>query len=187
MSGIRRPLLGSKGEVTDRARRIREAMLRTGPRVKARDIALEIYDAFTFSINLTKLLVIDALTLIARQVVHEERERRSAGARAAVAAGEIAEGTPEFPDFDEICRECPRNYALPGNSGEPNDTIYVETFDDDFALLPKGVGYLRAHGLGALRNATALENLYLLCQRLGGRSGETPREILRRSHYDPGC
>jgi hypothetical protein len=164
-------------QIRDCRNRIR---LRT-PRVKARDIALEIYDAFTFTAEVTRLFIIDALTALCRDVIQEERARSGARAHAAAGAAAVARGTPEFPDFADICDPCPRNYALPAD--EPNETIYVETFDEDFQSLPEGYGYLRKFAEGAQRNATALENLYRLCRRLGGIPGDTPREILLRHGF----
>jgi hypothetical protein len=129
--------------------------------------------------------MIDALVAIARGVVQEERARRRGHAYAHAEEKERARETLEFPDFDEICRACPSNYALPGDDA-PADTVYVETFDFDFAQLERGFRYLREHARAAERNAAALENLWLLCLRLRGKPGETPREILERHGYDPG-
>lgn len=169
--------LDTKAELLEKTRELREEFLNRGPRVKARDIALALYDSFRFSATLTHALIIDALTFVARTVVQEQRARSTASAR----AQEEAYGTAQFPEFAEICGECPSNYALPGDN--PADTVYVETLDDDFELLDRGAQYLRRHGETAIRHATALHNLYLLCRRLQGRPGETPREILARRGY----
>jgi hypothetical protein len=178
------PMLLTKGEVIEKTRNLRAELRAASPRVKASDIALGIYDAFTFSQDLTRVFVIDALTFIARTIIQRERQQQERREYASAGAAETARGTPEFPEFDDICRECPRNYALPGDT--PEDTVYVETFDDDFTRLPDGFEYLRRHGQTELRHAAALENLYRLCHRLGGTSGETPRQILKRHGYDAG-
>jgi hypothetical protein len=177
-------MLLTKGEVIEKTRNLREELRVSSPRVKAGDIALGIYDAFTFTENLTRIFVIDALTFIARTIIQRERHLRERREHASAGAAEDARGTAEFPQFEDICRECPRNYALPGDS--PENTVYVETFDDDFENLPDGFEYLQRHGQAEIRHADALRSLYRLCQRLGGNRGETPREILRRHGYDAG-
>lgn len=176
------PILDTKAELLIKTRAVREQFRVRGPRVKARDIALALYDGFTFTNTLTRLLIIDALMFVSRTVIQEERARSRERAGAGARAEDEAAGTSEFPGFDDICRECPSNYALPG--GNPADTVYIETFDDDFTLLDKGFRYLRRHGETEIRHSTALENLYLLCRRLGGVPGETPREILARHGYE---
>jgi hypothetical protein len=180
-----RRTLSTKGEIVIELKAIRAAMLKSSPVMRARDLAQALYDAFDFAWELTQVLVIDALTALARTIVQEERARRHRRAYAHARAEEVAGRTPEFPDFDEICRECPRNYAIPGED-DPTDTVYVETFDYDYVELRAGFEYLRHHALTELRNAAALENLWKLCERLGGKPSETPREILRRHSYDPG-
>jgi hypothetical protein len=179
-------MLSTKGEIIGELRAIRAAMLRSSPLLKARDLAQALYDGFELTADLIEVLLLDALAALARSVVQEERARGRSRAYASERAGGISRGTPEFPEFDEICRECPRNYALPGGI-DPADTVYVETFDYDFTNLRAGFIYLRQHANTELRHATSLENLYLLCTRLGGKAGETPREILLRHSYDPGC
>jgi hypothetical protein len=177
-------MLLTKGEVIEKTRNLREELRASSPRVKAGDIALGIYDAFTFTENLTRIFVIDALTFIARTIIQRERQQQERREYASAGAAEAARGTSEFPAFDAICRDCPCNYALPGKN--PEDTVYVETFDDDFENLPEGFDYLQKHGQTEIRHADALRSLYRLCQRLGGKPGETPREILRRHGYDAG-
>jgi hypothetical protein len=177
-------MLLTKGEVIEKTRRLRDELRTSSPRVKAADIALGIYDAFTFTETLTRVFVIDALTFIARTIIQRERQQHERREYASAGTAERTRGTSEFPDFDAICRDCPRNYALPGDN--PQDTVYVETFDDDFESLPEGFEYLRRHGQAELRHADALQSLHQLCRRLGGKPGETPREILRRHGYDAG-
>ena len=179
-------MLLTKGEIISELRSIRAAMLRSSPLLKARDLAQALYDGFELATDLIEVLVLDALAGLARTVVQEERARGRSRVYASERADERSRGTPEFPDFDDICRECPRNYALPGEI-DPADTVYVETFDYDFTKLQPGFIYLRQHANTELRHAASLENLYLLCRRLGGNPGETPREILNRHSYDPGC
>ena len=184
MSGMRS--LSTKGELIIELRTIRAAMRQASPLMRARDLAQALYDAFELGADLIEILVIDALTALARMVVQEERARGRSRAYASAQAEETSRGTPPFREFDEICRECPRNYALPGDEG-PTDTVYVETFDYDFTKLKPGFIYLRQHANTELRNSFAMENLFRLCERLHGEPGETPREILARYSYDPGC
>jgi hypothetical protein len=179
-------MLSTKGEIIIELRSIRAAMRLSSPPLKARDLAQALYDGFELATDLIEILLLDALAALARAVVQEERARGRSHAYASGRAGEISRGTREFPEFDEICRECPRNYALPGED-DPADTVYVETFEYDFTRLRAGFIYLRQHGNTELRHAAALENLWTLCTRLKGEVGETPREILRRHSYDPGC
>lgn len=179
-------MLSTKAEILTELRTIRLAMLRSSPLLKARDLAQALYDQFELGRELIEVLVLDALAALARAVVQEERARGRSRVYTSTRPDERGAGTPYFPDFDEICRECPGNYALPGNP-DPADTVYVETFDHDFTKLKPGFEYLRRQAYGELRSASGLENLYELCKRLGGVPGETPREILRRHSYDPGC
>jgi hypothetical protein len=185
MSMSTRRTLSTKGEIIIELRALRAEMLKAAPVMKARDLGQALYDAFDLAWDLAQVLIVDALTALARVVVQEERARRSGRAKAYARAEERGRGTPEFPDFDAICGECPRNYAVPGED-DPTDTVYVETFDYDYTQLETGFEYLRAHAMAELRNAAALENLFKLCERLKGKSGETPREILARHSYDPG-
>jgi hypothetical protein len=180
-----RRTLSTKAEILTELKALRAAMLRASPVMKARDLASALYDAFDFAWDLSQVLISDALTALARGIVQEERARRAGRAKAHARAEEYGRGTPEFPDFDEICGLCPRNYAIPGED-DPTDTVYVETFDYDYTQLETGFEYLRQHAMTELRNAAALENLFKLCERLKGKSGETPREILARHSYDPG-
>jgi hypothetical protein len=174
-------MLLTKGEAISELRVLRDTARATSPRVKARDLALAIFDAFTFSRNLIDAFVIDALTALARSIIQHERSAHERRAYADARGEDAARGTPAFPEFEEICRECPTNYALPGD--DPEDTVYVETFDDDWLLLKSGFEYLRKHARGELRHADGLENLYNLCRRLRGKAGETPRDILRRAGF----
>lgn len=178
--------VSTKAELIIELRAIRAVMLRSAPMMKARDLAQALYDACELGADLIEILVLDAITALARTVVQEERARGRSRAYASAEAPEIARSTPKFPDFDEICRECPSNYAMPGPE-DPTETIYLETFDNDFVKLKPGFTHMRQHAHSELRNAAALESLCLLCERLGGKPGETPREILRRHSYDPGC
>jgi hypothetical protein len=178
------PILDTKVELFEKLRDLRHQFRKSSPRVKARDIAVGIYDSFRFSPTLSRILQIDALTALARDLVRSERGVMRESAMVS-AGGEYIVEAPRFPDFDAICHACPANYALPGD--EPHETVYLETFDCDFTLLKPGFDYLRKMAAGAERHATAMENLYRLCHRLGGLQGETPREILHRCYgFDPG-
>lgn len=170
------PMLDTRREVMDRTRDLRNTMRALGPRCKARDIALGIYDQFRFSGTLTRLLMIDSLTAVARAIIQSER-----AAQVKMTASAGASVGPEFPQFAEICAECPNNYALPGD--EPEDTIYIETFDGEWELLDVGADYLDKHAHAELRHAAALRGLSRLCRRLGAAANETPREILRRNGF----
>jgi hypothetical protein len=186
VSGFRshRPVLATKGDVLLELRGAFEEARATSPIYKAREIAETINDNFEFADQLTDALRLDALTAMARSVVQEERARRSNNAYHDSEAKARANGTAEFPGFEEICRRCPTIYALPGED-DPIDTRYVETFDYDFAALPKGFNALLGHAEATLRNGRALQALWRLCRRLGGMPGETPRQILSRHGFDP--
>ena len=185
MAASRRLLL-NRGEIIESLRQVRDAWRLRSKQVRAQDLGQQIYDEFRFTADLKESLFLDALIELARQLIHSERANRQAARERAMAAGEIAGDAPMLTHFEEICGACPPNYALPGGlSGtSEGEAPYVETFDVDFELLPKGSEYLRGFGLGALRSANALESLHALCRRLGGKPGETPREILRRRGYD---
>jgi len=184
MATSRRVLL-NKGEVLESLRQARHDWRLRSKQVRARDLGQQIYDEFRLTADLKESLVLDALIELARQLIQDERANRQAARERAAAAGATAGPfQDELTHFAEICAACPPNYALPGGLGGTDNTVYVETFDVDFGLLRKGFEYLRTFGLGALRNANALEGLHALCLRLGGKPGETPRQILRRAGYD---
>lgn len=178
------PTLDTKYDVVERVKDVRDQFKVLNPRVKARDIALAIYDAFIFSPSLQRVLLIDALTAIARSVIQYDRAHTREHERAHEAASDAARGTLTFPEFEEICRDCPSNYALPGE--DPEDTVYLETFDNEFECLRPGFKYLEKMAEGTARNARALRSLYDLCVRLGAKPHETPRELLLRKYgFDP--
>ncbi|SRR5260370_182158 len=198
MARARRPRIESVAELWEAMRDLRRDEF-PGPFIRARDLALAFDDTFEFAGDLLRWLTIEALTVIARDVIHRGGGARSRDKKkkTAHASGDGftmeddepepepgADPEPEFAEFEEICRACPRNYALPGHD-RPEDTRYAETFDAPCAFLQQGAEYLRKMAAGAQRNAAALEALFRLCQRFGFADEDTPRDVLSRRGYQP--
>ena len=78
------------------------------------------------------------------------------------------------------------NHLTPHAGTAMSDERFVPTFDMPAPYLPEAIAHLRQQAQEALRKATALENLFQLCEQLGFLEDDTPREFLNRHGYDPG-
>jgi hypothetical protein len=196
MMGEEKKTATTKGEVYAALRELRDEARRASHLIKASDLALDFYDNWSLGGDLPRLLTIDALTEMAREVIHNAGRKSRGGAGRSRSAGSRAAGEgetetldeieiePELPDFAEICAACPENYALPDD--RPADTTYADTFNTPCRRLPEGIAYLTKMARGSLRNATALQNLFDACQRVGFSGDETPRQVMTRHGYEPG-
>lgn len=194
MTGEEKKTATTKGEVYAALRELRDEARQASHLIKASDLALDFYDNWSLGGDLPRLLTIDALTGMAREVIHNAgRKSRGAGMRGSgsrsrgASEGETetleeVELEPELP-FAEICAACPENYALPDD--RPADTTYADTFDTPCRRLPEGIAYLTKMARGSLRNATALQNLFDACERVGFSGDETPRQVMTRYGYEP--